>query len=342
MRSLIVLALASATAHADPHLEQVAAFGHQVTGVTVSKQNRIFVNFPRWSEDAPVSVGEVVDGKVVPYPNAAWNAYRNAEPLDPAKHFVCVQSVVAAGDVLYVLDPASPAQGGIVKDGPKLVLIDLTKNEVMRTIPFGDDVAPQGSYLNDVRISPDGKTAYLTDSGAKNAIVVVELAHGTAHRVHADEPAVKPDRSVVVTVDGDHPLRRPDGRTLDAGSDGIALSADGKTLYFQALRGKVMYALPTDDLRARPQAIATTFPADGLLMHGKEIYVTSPQDDSIFALANGKLTRVLRDPRLRWPDTMSEGPDGYVYVTASHIQDSAWFAPGAPNALPTALFRFKP
>lgn len=342
MRSFLVVALLSATAHAEPKLEQVAAFGHQVTGVTVSKHNRIFVNFPRWSEDAPVSVGEVVDGKVVPYPDAAWNAYRNAEPLDPAKHFVCVQSVVAAGDVLYVLDPASPAQAGIVKDGPKLVMFDLRTNKLMRSIPFGDDVAPQGSYLNDLRVSPDGKTAYLTDSGAKNAIVVVELAHGTAHRMHDGEPELRADKSVTISVDGDHVLRRPDGRSLDAGSDGIALSADGKTLYFQALRGKTLYALPTDDLRGRPQAIATTFPADGLWMSKDKLYVTSPQDDSIFALANGVATRVLRDPRLRWPDTMSEGPDGYLYVTASHIQDSAWFAPGAPNALPTALFRFKP
>ena len=41
-------------------------------------------------------------------------------------------------------------------------------------------MAPQGSYLNDVRFSPDGKTAYLTDSGAKGALVVVDLDSGQA------------------------------------------------------------------------------------------------------------------------------------------------------------------
>ena len=45
-------------------LEQVrrrvlAAFEHQVTGVSVSEDNRIFVNFPRWTEDTPISVAEV-------------------------------------------------------------------------------------------------------------------------------------------------------------------------------------------------------------------------------------------------------------------------------------------
>ena len=36
-------------------LKKVATFDHQATGVTVAGNDRIFVNFPRWSEDAPVS-----------------------------------------------------------------------------------------------------------------------------------------------------------------------------------------------------------------------------------------------------------------------------------------------
>ena len=61
-----------------PELFEVATFDHQVTGVTVSEGGRIFVNFPRWTEDAPISVAEVVDGEVRPYPNEEWNAWRNA------------------------------------------------------------------------------------------------------------------------------------------------------------------------------------------------------------------------------------------------------------------------
>ena len=50
----------------------------------------------------------------------------------------------------------------------------------------------------------------------------------------------------------------------------------------------------------------------------------------------------MTDRRLRWPDTMAEGPDSTLYVTASHIQDSFWFKPGAPLALRTELFSFAP
>ena len=51
---------------------------------------------------------------------------------------------------------------------------------------------------------------------------------------------------------------------------------------------------------------------------------------------------MLTDKRLRWPDTFSEGPDGRMYLTASHIQDTNWFTPGAPASIRTELFSFDP
>jgi hypothetical protein len=59
----------------------VASFEHQVTGVAVAQDGRIFVNFPRWTEDSPISVAEVTpEGELRPYPDAAWNAWRTAPP----------------------------------------------------------------------------------------------------------------------------------------------------------------------------------------------------------------------------------------------------------------------
>ena len=50
---------------------------------------------------------------------------------------------------------------------------------------------------------------------------------------------------------------------------------------------------------------------------------------------------LVTDARLRWPDTFAEGPDGAIYITGSHIQDSAFFKPGAPAALPTELWKIQ-
>lgn len=38
-------------------VEEAASFPYQVTGVACSPDGHVFVNFPRWTEDAPVSVG---------------------------------------------------------------------------------------------------------------------------------------------------------------------------------------------------------------------------------------------------------------------------------------------
>jgi sugar lactone lactonase YvrE len=342
-------------------VELVAQFGHQVTGVTVSERGRVFVNFPRWTEDAPVSVAEVQrDGSLRPYPDADWNAWRNArkDELSPGQHWVCVQSVVADGrGSLWVVDPAAPAQAFIVPGGPKLVRIDLATNRVARVYAFDQDVAPQGSYLNDVRFSPDGRFAFMTDSGQRGAIVVVDLASGKARRVLDGDPTTQRKKGLVVKTDG-HPLRRPDGRGVEFNADGIAISRDGRYLYWQAVSGDTLYRIRTDvletrglageDVSASVENYGLDGVADGLLIaRGTEsIFITSVEDNAIKVrdLAQGPNAprrTVAQDERLRWPDTFAQGPDGAIYVTTSRIQDSAFFKRDAPLALPTQLWRLK-
>jgi sugar lactone lactonase YvrE len=343
-------------------IEQVAQFQHQVTGVTASERGRLFVNFPRWTEDTPVSVAEVLaNGNIRPFPNEAWNEWRNArkDELSPRDHWVCVQSVVAdfRGNV-WVLDPAAPAVNFIVPGGPKLVRIDLATNRVAQNIGFDESVAPQGSYLNDVRFSPDGKFAFITDSGARGALVVVDLASGKARRVLDGHPTTQPKKGLVVTTDG-KPLRRPDGRGVEFAADGIALSNDGRFLYWQAFTGDTLYRIPTSVLETRGlagqdvsgsvESFGINGVSDGLwiALGTKSIYITSVEDNSIKVrnLAEGPgapRRTVVQDPRLRWPDTFTQSPDGTIYVTTSRIQDSMWFKPDAPPALTTQLWRLRP
>ncbi len=341
-------------------LEQVAEFPHQVTGVTVSQDGRIFVNFPRWTEDSPISVAEVMkDGSIKPFPDEDWNAWRNArkDEMTPQDHWICVQSVVAdqRGNV-WVLDPAAPAQAQVVQNGPKLVRIDLASNRVAQTIAFDETVAPQGSYLNDVRFSPDGRHAYITDSGAKGAIVVVDLARGKAKRVLDGHPSTQPEKGLVVKADGKE-LRRPDGRGVEFAADGIALSPDGRHLYWQAIKGKTLYRIATDvletkglqagqDIGLEVEDYGKNGVADGLLIGRQSglMYVTALEEDAVKVrdLSAGPKAEpriLVQDKRLRWPDTFAEGPDGAVYVTTSRIQDSAFFKPDAPKSLTTQLWR---
>ena len=336
-------------------LRLVAQFEHQATGVAVAPDGRRFVNFPRWTDDAPVSVAEVLpNGSLRPYPDAAWNTWRNARSAQQTvgDHFVCVQSIVPDGQGnLWVVDAGAPGNDKVLPGAAKLVKIALASNTVVKVIAVPGDVALQGSYLNDIRFSPDGRTGYLTDSGARGAIVVVDLESGASFRALDGHPSTQVDKSVTVTVAG-KPLRRPDGRQPMFASDGIAISNDGATLFYQALTGKTLYSIATDRLRpevseadraAAVKTVATTGVADGLWMSKAGVlYITSPTDDSIRRLDGSGTRIVLTDRRLRWPDTFAEGPDGTIYVTASHIQDTQWFKPGAPPSIRTELFSFAP
>ena len=352
---LLAGALLAGAAGPAPTLTQVAAFPHEVTGVAVAPDGRIFVNFPRWTDDAPISVGLLgPGGKLTPYPDAEWNAWRNAKmaTMGVGDHFVCVQSIVQDGHGnLWVVDAAAPGNEKILPGGPKLVKIDLASNKVTKVIPIGPDVALEGTYLNDIRFSPDAKTAYITDSGTKGAIIVVDLDAGTAFRALDGAKSTQMDKDVKVMVDG-HPLLRPDGRQPAFAADGIAISKDGQTLYWQALTGKTLYSIPTAkltrdtaaaDQEAAVKTEGTVQVADGYwISKAGSFYMTAPGDNAVKQWADGALRTVLADKRLRWPDTFSEGPDGTMYVTASHIMDTPWFKSGAPASVPTVLFSWKP
>ncbi len=351
-----VAAIGAAQAHGrSGQLKQVAKFDHQVTGVVVVEDGRRFVNFPRWTDDAPISVAELLpDGTLRPYPDEKWNSWRNARAneMPVGDYFVCVQSIVPDGHGnLWVLDPGAPGNEKILEGAPKIVRIDLKTDKVTKVIHLPLDVALQGTYLNDIRFSPDGKTGYVTDSGTRGAIIVVDLESGKAFRALDGHPSTQVDKTVTVAIEG-KPLVRPDGRQPSFSADGIAISNDGETLYYQALTGETLYSIPTSRLRAdvsekdraaAVKTVAQTNVADGLWMSKAGVlYITSPTDYSIKRLSGSGTTTVLTDKRLRWPDTFSEGPDGTMYITASHIQDTQWFKPGAPASVETQLFSFAP
>lgn len=326
----------------------------QLTGVTVSKSGRMFVNFPRWSDRYLNAMVEVMkDGSVKPFPDEHWNRW--GKSLDTAaKQFVCVQSVVADDqDALWVVDPAAPMTITVVPGGAKLVKIDLSTNQVARVYSFGPDVVKPNSYLNDVRIDTKRNTAYMTDSGA-GGIVIVDLASGKAHRALDNHPSVLAEQNITISVNG-KPVLGPDGKTPQFKSDGIALNHDGSYLYYQALAGATIYRIKTSLLRddhASPDAVAEgvekvakTFPADGLWMDSEDrLYLSNINQSSVCRLLkNGEVETLVTDPRLEWPDTFSQDPGGAIYITASHINDSPQYNQGkSTRTKPYAVFKFVP
>lgn len=342
-------------------LEVVATFnGAMPTGVTVSNNRRIFVNFPKWGDPVEYTVGEVKDGKTVPYPNADVNHY--VEGDNPADKLISVQSVVVdpSGKQLWILDTGSIAFGPVKPNGGKLIAVDLNTNQIVKKIIFPADVALTKTYLNDVRFDLHrGKEgmAFITDSGA-NAIIVVDMASGKNWRRLSDHPSTKPDPQVVPVVEGEILQMRLPGQAparLEVGADGIAISADNKTLYYCPLISRHLYTVSVDALadRNKPEAeVAATVrdlgekggAGDGLESDAQgRVYLSDYEHDAILRRrADGEIETLVHDPRVLWPDTLSLAADGYLYFTANQIERQPVFNIGRDlRQKPYVLFRVK-
>ena len=356
-----VLAQELATEGAIGHLDVVATFnGPMPTGVTVANTGRIFVNFPRWGDAVEYTVAEVEDGKTVPYPNAEINHYSEGD--DPAEKLISVQSVVVdpTGQRLWILDTGSISFGPVKPHGGKLIAVDLNTNQIVKKIVFSPDVALTRTYLNDVRFDLHrGKEgiAFITDSGA-NAIIVVDLASQKSWRRLSDHPSTVPDLQIAPVVEGKLLQVRLPGQPpskLEVGADGIAISADGKTLYYCPLISRHLYSVSVDALSDRSRQdtdVAATVKdlgdkggaGDGLESDAQgRVYLSNYEHDAIFRRsADGAIETLVHDPRVLWPDTLSLASDGYLYFTANQIERQPAFNGGQDlRQKPYVLFRVK-
>jgi sugar lactone lactonase YvrE len=300
-------------------LTEFAYSGYKWTGVAVSQEARVFVNYPRWST-IPYSVCELIDSQLVKYPNDEWNMWTGSTP--PENHFVCVQSVyIDDEDFLWVLDPASIG-GNVVEGGAKLIKVDLETDSVIQIIYFDNSITSGESYLNDVRIDTERGFAYITDSG-KGAIIVVNLTNGTSRRLLDHHYSTKAEFSTLSI----------NGQTInfEIHSDGLALDSVRNFLYYKALTGNSLYKIETEILRdtnltniqveSAVEFVIETLPCDAIEFHpdGK-LFFTAIEENAIYYLTPSlDFTVALTDNRLKWPDSFSITPNGEIYVTTSRI-----------------------
>ena len=168
-----------------------------------------------------------------------------------------MQSVVIDPlDRLWILDtgraammngtnvPASPG-------GPKLIGVDLSTDQIIKTILLPPDVAYPDSYINDIRFdlrsSLPGTSGqgvgYITDSSpeGRNGIIIVDLGNGQSWRHLDGIPQVRPQPGFLSFIWGEAAYSLPSGPSgpilqSSFGADGIAFSADRATLYWSLRR----------------------------------------------------------------------------------------------------------
>jgi sugar lactone lactonase YvrE len=324
-------------------VEVVATLDEPPGNIAVSADGRVFITLHPEAKPEVNHVVELVNGKPVPFPSA--EAQKTL--------YIAPQGIrIDRQGRLWTIDHGdngfSPA---------RLVAIDIATRQVVHDHTFSREVAPTLSYLQDLNISPDGATVYIADVAffrQTPGLVIYDVATKTARRVLDGHPAVMPEGYWVHTRDGI--MARVFGLVvLKPGVDTMALSIDGATLYIGPMSGGTLYKVATADLRdaslpADELASRVTKFADKVLSDGASIdeagnvYLTDVEHSGVAQLSSdGKLQTLIKDPRIRWADGLSFGPDGWMYLADSAIP---WIALKSraeiKAAAPYYVFRFKP
>lgn len=327
-------------------LEPIANLDHPPGNIAVSADGRVFFTFHP-DGDPPVKLAELVNGRPVPYPNEEYQ-----KPVEGKPHFQTPLAIrIDAKNRLWVLDYAGYAMGQ-----PRLVAFDLATGQPDHLHEFPSDVTPFLSMLNDFQVSPDGKKVYIAEASPirqRPALIVYDVEKRTSRRVLDGHPSVQAQ---------DYLLQAP-GRDMVAyglyalkiGVDSIGLDAQGEWLYFAPLSGDRMYRIRTadlddetissQDLAARVEDYGPKTISDGITTDvAGNVYLSDPEHSAVVRLTpERKLETLVKDGRLRWPDGFSFGPDGWLYVTASDLQDVLFVSRSHMRAsAPFQIFRFKP
>jgi len=301
-------------------LEVIAESEYQWTGITISKENRIFVCFPTWDIKSPYKVAEIKNGKTTPYPDIESNN----------NIFTCIQSVIVDKEnTLWILDSANPKFKGVNNGGAKLFRVNLQNNKIIKTYTFPNNVAPKDSYLNDLRIDNERGFIYITDSQL-GGIVVLNILTGKSWRALDNSiPEVKANLPYINF--------RSTGKWGNiVNSDGIELINDGNTLIFTALTGNILYKIPTRVLRDTSLSIMDrrkyiikeyeeNVPSDGLILLNDKILMANLPHESIweYNLNKRKGRNIVLKERIRWADSFTADKSGNIYFTTSQINYKA-------------------
>ncbi|ODM92042.1 Protein yellow [Orchesella cincta] len=291
-----------------------------ITGVKVFG-NRIFLSVPRWREGVPSTLNYVdfnetsnpSSSPLIPYPSWEYQEVGNCTSFQYVQSMEIDQFgrmwVLDVGRVNIFTKPQN-------KCPPKLLIIDVTKDEVLKYYAFPENVVSHTtSFLNDLvvgcsNLSKEGCWAYITDSG-DGKLVIYSLKDNT--------------RKIY---------------TLNGNIDAIALSPfDSKfdRVYYHPLSSRELFSVSTSVLQnasncttlSKPQVFRhgwTSSQSDGMVMDAQGnlyfgklttnalVYINASQKqmDESFVAQN--------DEDLQWVDTFGFDNQGYLYMTTNRMQ----------------------
>ena len=117
------------------------------------------------------------------------------------------------------------------------------------------------------------------------------------------------------------------------GVDSIALDRTEEWLYFAPVTDEKMWrvrvkdlnnaALSAQELKNKVEAFADKTMSDGITIDdANNIYISDLEHSAIMKMRpDGTMQTLYKDKKLRWPDGFSFAPNGWLYLTASALQE---------------------
>lgn len=332
-----VLCLLSLAECLGADLEVVAQLPVCPGNITVTPDNRVIISLHPFHSPTNRVVELTSEGKLVPFPNAAWNRGSG----DHGQSFDSVLGVQSdARGVVWMLD--SGLRGGTE---PKLVGWNTRENRLERIIPLMPPVVPalkqvpDAAFFNDLAVDLTHDTVYIAHSSGidESALIVIDLKTGTARRLLQGHESVLPEKIDLVMDGRSLNFTLPDAGRLKMliGVNAIALDASNEWLYYGPMMGDSLYRVRTadlidmslspDELARRVERYSSKPVCDGISVdNAGNVYVSDLQAQAVGVISPERAYRVLvKDPRISWPESFSFGPDGMLYFVASQLHLSA-------------------
>ncbi len=322
-------------------LEEVLAYPEPIGNVAVSRSGRVFFTVHPEARPAGNRLLEYVDGAAVPFPDG-----RSQQTLFDK----VLGIVIDRQDRLWTIDHGNHGLGKA-----RLLGFDLTTGELVHDKRFDSSIAPAGSFLQDLQVTADGNTIVIADASfwrKTPALIIYDLSTASARRVLESDPSVS-GADYLIRAEGRDMTFMGGVLTLRGGVDGIALGDDW--LYFGALSGDALYriaiddlldpALPDAQLSARVERYAAKPLSDGMSIDvDGNVYLTAVEHNAVFVVGEDQEpVTLIQSKAIRWPDALSFGPDGWLYVADSALSEVVFRPKSHIEAQePYRVFRFRP
>lgn len=304
------------------NIEIIAKMTMRPGNVTATKNGRVFTTIHPMGGEFGLQLAEIIKGEVVPWPSTIFQAKKG-----------------------HYSDAVLDAPLGITKDGQGGIWVidagvrvgkariwgfDIASGDLIQKIDIPLNIVPKGSFAQDLVVDRAKGWAYVAEL-ATRSLVAVNLTTGKA-RAFSCHPSLQPDKDARLVFDGKE--LHFFGNPARNGINPITLSADGETLYFGPMTGRGWFSVPAKLFRegADDKAIAAAIRkvgekplSDGATTDGKgNHYFTNLMENGIDKLdSQGRLTPLIRDDRLDWPDNVQMGETGILYIAVNQLHKSA-------------------